>query len=162
FDRMAELAAEEAARPVAIGVPALEGAVVWPGSGHEETRPEAGKAPERVAAAPIDGEPAAYPDGLPRADPTRASSQARCAVGRLGMLGGGAASPDQSGEFLHRAARADATAFALEEARERDAHTGGVVEGLLRGALDTGAATRRAAVAGCDLTAGLAASVTEL
>jgi sugar diacid utilization regulator len=78
------------------------------------------------------------------------------------MLAQGTAAPDDSGEFLHLAATAAATAYALEEARERDSHSGGVVEGVLRGALDSRAAVRRAGAARCDLSAGLAASVTEL
>jgi hypothetical protein len=117
------------------------------------------KALELFAAARIDDEPAAFPEGLDLVVPVVYSGQV---IGAVGMLGGGSAAPDESGEFLHLAATAAATAFALEEARERDAHTGGVVEGVRRGALDTSAATRRAAVAGCDLTGGLAASVTEL
>ncbi len=159
FDRMAELAAEEAGRPVAIVVPALEVAVLWPGSGHAKSRPQALEALESFAAARVQDEPATFPEGLDLVVPIVYSGQV---IGAVGMLGGGPAAPDESGEFLHLAATAAATAFALEEARERDAHTGGVVEGVLRGALGTLAVTRRAALTGCDLTGGLAASVTEL
>ena len=154
FDRMAELAAEEAERPVAIVVPALAVAVVWPGGDAE-----AMKALERFAAARVADEPAVFPDGLDLVVPVVYSGQV---IGAVGMLGGDSAAPDDSGEFLHLAATAAATAFALEEARERDSHTGGVVEGVLRGTLDTRVAARRAAAAGCDLAAGLSATVTEL
>jgi hypothetical protein len=154
FDRMAELAAEEAERPVAIVVPALGVAVVWPGG-----QSEALISLERFAAARVDDQPAEFPEGLDLVVPVVYSGQV---IGAVGMLAEGSPAPDDSGEFLHLAATAAATAFALEEARERDSHTGGVVEGILKGALDTRAAARRAAAAGCDLGAGLAASVTEL
>jgi sugar diacid utilization regulator len=158
FDRMAELAAEEAERPVAIVVPSLGVAVVWPGSGGVQ-RPDALKALELFAAARVEDKPAAFPEGLDLVVPVVYSGRV---IGAVGMLGAAAAAPDDSGEFLHLAATAAATAFALEEARERDSHTGGAVEGVLHGALDTRAAMRRAAAAGCDLAGGLAASVTEL
>jgi DNA-binding PucR family transcriptional regulator len=154
FDRMAELAAEEASRPVAIVVPALDVAVIWPGG-----RPEGLVALERFAAERVDDRPAPFPEGLDLVVPIVYSGQV---IGAVGMLAQDVPAPDDSGEFLHLAATAAATAFALEEAREREAHTGGVVEGLLQGTIDARAAARRAAAAGCDLAAGLAASVTEL
>jgi sugar diacid utilization regulator len=154
FDRMAELAADEAERAVAIVVPSLDVAVVWPGG-----ESDALKALKQFAAARVEDEPATFPEGLDLVVPVVYSGRV---IGAVGMLNGGAAAPDDSGEFLHLAATATATAFALEEARERESHTGGVVEGVLRGALDARAAARRAAAAGCDLAGGLAATVTEL
>ena len=155
FDRVAELAAEEAERPVAIVVPALEVAVVWPGA----PRTDGLTALERFAAERVEDRPASFPEGLDLVVPIVYSGQV---IGAVGMLAQGGQAPDDSGEFLHLAATAAATAFALEEAREREAHTGGVVEGLLRGAIDARAAARRAAAAGTELGAGLAATVTEL
>ena len=59
FDRMAELAAEEAGRPVAIVVPALEVAVVWPGR-----RPDGLEELLSFSAARVAGEAASFPAGV--------------------------------------------------------------------------------------------------
>ena len=154
FDRMAELAANEAGRPVAIVVPALGVAVVWPGQ-----RPDALESLERFASARVAGEHADFPGGVDLLVPIAFVDDV---VGSVAMLEGDESAPPEAGEFLHLAATAAATALALEEAREREAHTGGLVEGLLRGSLDSRAAARRAAAGGCDLSGGLAAAVTEL
>jgi PucR C-terminal helix-turn-helix domain/GGDEF-like domain len=154
FERMAELAAEEARRPVAIVVPALEVAVVWPGP-RTDALDELG----RFAAARVEGNSAEFPAGVDLLVPIAFGDEI---VGSVAMLAGPQSAPPEAGEFLHLAATAAATAFALEEAREREARPGGLVEGVLRGALEARAAVRRAATAGCDLSAGLAAAVTEL
>jgi hypothetical protein len=154
FDRMAELAAEEATRPVAICVPALEVAIAWPGVPPDEL-----DALARFAAARVNGEPAEIPAGVDLLVPVTFGD---AIVGSVAMLTGSTSAPPEAGEFLHLAATATATAFALEEARERDAHSGGVVEGVLRGALEVPAAIRRAGAEGCDLSDGLAACATEL
>jgi sugar diacid utilization regulator len=154
FDRMAELAAEEAERPVAIVVPALGVAVVWPGQ-----RPDALDALERFAKARVDGEAAGFPAGVDLLVPVMYRDEI---VGSVAMLSGGPSAPPEAGEFLHLAATAAATAVALEEARERDSVPDGLVAGVLHGAIDARAAARRAAAAGCDISSGLAASVTEL
>jgi PucR C-terminal helix-turn-helix domain/GGDEF-like domain len=154
FDRMAELAAEEASRPVAIVVPALETALVWPG-GHAAELGELC----RFAAARVRGEPAEIPAGVDLLVPIAFGDEI---IGSVAMLAGTASAPAEAGEFLHLAATAAATAFALEEARERETHSAGVVEGVLRGALDVPAAVRRAAADGCDLSAGLAVCATEV
>jgi hypothetical protein len=83
-------------------------------------------------------------------------------VGSVAMLSGAPNAPPEAGEFLHLAATAAATGFALEEARVRDSAPDGLVAGVLHGGLDVRAAARRAAAAGCDISSGLAASVTEL
>ena len=154
FDRMAELAAEEVQRPIGIVLPALDVAVVWPG-GHEAELAALRLLTEaRVAAqrAPIPQEvelvvPISFGDRL---------------VGAVGMLSGDTDVEPDAGEFLHLAATSSATALALEEARERDAAQlqGGVIAQLVSGALEPDAAARRAAAEGCDLSAGLVASVT--
>src|SRR3954452_16860212 len=64
FDRMAELAADEAERPVAIVVPALGVSVVWPGMGQAGEEAAALGELQRFAAARIEGKQAAFPDGL--------------------------------------------------------------------------------------------------
>jgi hypothetical protein len=154
FDRMAELAAEEAGRPVAIVVPALDVRVMWPGQ-----RPDGLADLESFSVARVAGQAASFPAGVDLLVPITYGDEI---VGSVAMLAGGPSAPAEAGEFLHLAATAAATAFALEEAREREAHTDGVVEGVLRETLDVRAAARRAAAAGCDLSAGLAATVTEL
>ena len=154
FDRMAELAAEEAERPVAIVVPALDVAVVWPGQ-----RPDALDSLEHFAGERVEGRPAEFPAGIDLLVPIAFGDEI---VGSVAMLSGAERAPPEAGEFLHLAATAAATAFALEEARERDSRPSGVVEAVLRGALYTQAAARRAAAAGCDLSGGLAAAVTEI
>jgi hypothetical protein len=154
FDRMAELAAEEAQRPVAIVVPALAVAVVWP-----DQRPDSLAALEGFAAARVDGRQAEFPDGVDLLVPVVFGDEI---VGGVAMLCGPESAPPEAGEFLHLAATATATAFALEEARERDSRPQGVIEAVLRGALDPRTAARRAASAGCDLSGGLSAVVCEL
>ena len=154
FDRMAELAGEEATRPVAICVPALEVAIVWPGGHAEEL-----DALSSFAAARVDGQPAEIPAGVDLLVPVTLGDDI---VGSVAMLSGPDSAPPEAGEFLHLAATATATAVALEEARERETHAGGLVEGVLSGALETPAALRRAAAEGCDLSRGLSASATEV
>jgi len=154
FDRMAELAAEQAQRPVAIVVPALDVAVVWPGQ-----RPEALGELERFAEARVEGRQAEFPDGVDLLVPVVFGDEI---VGSVAMLSGPQSAPQEAGEFLHLAATAAATAFALEDARERESRPGGLIEAVLRGALEARAAARRAAAAGCDLSGGLSAAVCEL
>src|SRR5919108_3453291 len=64
FDRMAELAAEEAERQVAIVVPALGVSVVWPGTAGPGAEPAALKALEQFSAARVEDEPAPFSQGL--------------------------------------------------------------------------------------------------
>src|SRR5687768_14816819 len=159
FDRMAELAAEEAQRPVVIVVPALGVAAVWPGVGHSGEQTEALVELQRFALTRVEGRSAPFPVGVDLLVPIAYGDEI---IGSVAMLSGDPVSPPEAGEFLHLAATAAATAFALEEARERDADVDGVVEGVLRETLEPQGANRRAAAAGCDLSAGLSASVTEL
>jgi hypothetical protein len=154
FDRMAELAAEEARRPVAIVVPALDVAVAWPGM-----PPDALGELERFAHARVEGRRAEFPDGVDLLVPVVCAD---AIVGSVAMLCGARSAPQEAGEFLHLAATAAATAFALEEARERESRPGGLIEAVMRGALEPRAAARRAATAGCDLSGGFATAVCEL
>ena len=125
FDRMAELAASEAQRPVAIVVPALDVAVVWPGQ-----RPDALGAVERFAEARVENRQAEFPDGVDLLVPVVFGDTV---VGSVAMLCGPESAPTEAGEFLHLAATATATAIALEEARERESRPGGLIEAVLRG-----------------------------
>jgi hypothetical protein len=167
FDRMAELAAEELGRAVAIVVPALEVAVVWPGperparsgSGPERPGPARLDALERFTAARVEGRPVEIPDGAELIVPITFGEEL---VGSVAMLDGGAVATPEASEFLHLAATASATAYALEEARERESTSGRMVADLLTARIDPGAAVRRAAAAGCDLREGVVASATEV
>jgi PucR family transcriptional regulator, purine catabolism regulatory protein len=153
FDRMAELAAEELGRPVAIVVPALEVALVWPGHGNSLDELE------RFTAARIERRPVEIPEGAELIVPIMFGQEI---VGIVALLEGGSEAPPEASEFLHLAATASATAYALEEARERDTRPGRLVADLLAGSVEPGAAVRRASAAGCDLRAGVVASATEL
>jgi PucR C-terminal helix-turn-helix domain len=154
FDRMAELAAEEATRPVAIVVPALDVALVWPGDHRVEVEALAG-----FAAARADGHSAEIPAGIDLLVPIAFGEEI---VGSVAMLTGPETAPAEAGEFLHLAATAAATAFALEEARDREGRAGGIIEGVMGGTLEGPAALRRAAAQGCDFTGGVAATATEV
>jgi hypothetical protein len=157
FDRMAELAAEELGRAVAIVVPALEVTVVWPGP--ERAGPARLDALERFTAARVAGQPVEIPDGAELIVPITFGEEL---VGSVAMLDGGAEATPEASEFLHLAATASATAYALEEARERESTSGRVVADLLTGRIDPPAALRRAAARGCDLHEGVVASATDV
>jgi hypothetical protein len=128
--------------------------VVWPG-GHAAALGALG----RFSAARADGDPAEIPPGVDLLVPITFGNEI---VGSVAMLAGNATAPPEAGEFLHLAATAAATAFALEEARKRETHAGGLIEGVLRETLDVPAAVRRAGAEGCDLSAGLVACATEV
>src|ERR671930_165875 len=104
FDRMDELAADEAQRPVAIVVPALDVAVVWPGH-----HPDALTGLERFAEARVEGRRAGFPDGVDLLVPVVCGDEI---VGSVAMLCRPQSAPSEAGEFLHLAATAAATSFA--------------------------------------------------
>jgi hypothetical protein len=164
FDRIAELAAEEVGRPVAIVVPTLEVAVVWPGA-DRATRSR--KAPgltgldvlERFTAARIAGGPVEIPEGIDLVVPITFGEEL---VGSVAMLDGRSDVAPEASEFLHLAATASATAYALEDARVRDSGPTRLLADLLAGRIEAGVALRRAALAGCDLRDGVVACATEL
>jgi PucR family transcriptional regulator, purine catabolism regulatory protein len=156
FDRMAELAAEQAARPVAIVVPALEVAVLWPGASSGELQQV-----ERFTAARVGGKRAEIPSEVDLLVPVTYGDEL---IGSVAMLGGAAPAAPEASEFLHLAATTSATAYALEEARDREAASRDrvVLGDLLAGRIDGRVAARRASAAGCDLSAGLVVSATEI
>ena len=154
FERMAELAAEEAGRPIAIVIPSLELAVLWPG-GHDGEL----AALERFAAARAASEAVAIPPAFELIVPVTFGEDL---VGSVAMLAGAEPAPAEATEFLHLAATASATAVALEEARERDSDPGRLISDLLADRIDPASASRRAAVARFDPGQGLVASATEL
>jgi sugar diacid utilization regulator len=155
FDRMAELASEEIGRPVAIVLPALDVSLAWP-EGHDnalaaltaftETRVSGGKAP--------------IPESIDLVVPVSFSDSL---VGGVGMLTGSGEPESDASDFLHLAAMAAATAFALEEARVRDqsAQAGAVLPRLAEGNASTEEVLRAARAAGFDPAAGLVVLVTD-
>jgi sugar diacid utilization regulator len=156
IDRMAELAAEEVGRPIGIVVPELDVAVVWP-DGHDEEL----AALRRLTEARVAAQRAAIPTEVELVVPI---SYADRLVGAVGMLAGASVVEAEASEFLHLAATSSATALALEKASEREtaqAH-GGVLAELVSGVVEPGAAARRVAAQGCDLSSGLFAAVTDV
>jgi hypothetical protein len=155
FDRMAELAAEEIGRPVAIVVPALDVSLVWP-AGHE---PALGALAECTQAR-VAGTGAPIPESIDLLVPV---SFADALVGGVGMVAAAGPVESDASEFLHLAATAAATAFALEDARERSqaAEPGGVLSALADGRGSTEAALRAARAAGFDPAGGLVVLVTD-
>jgi hypothetical protein len=128
FDRMAELAAEEVGSPVGIVLPSMRVAVMWPGGNGGEL---AGL--QDLASARAAGRAAPIPDGIELVVPITVGDEL---VGAVGMLGEDSGPQTGASEFLHLAATSAATAYALEEARERDAAEtpGGVFARLRAGA----------------------------
>jgi sugar diacid utilization regulator len=156
FERMAELASEEIGRPVAIVVPALEVSLVWPGA-HETAL--AGL--NRFTGARVSGGRATIPESVELVVPVSFSEDL---VGSVGMLAASGEPESDASEFLHLAAMAAATAFALEEARERDQvkQAGGVLARLADGSTSTDEALRAARRAGFDPAGGLVVLVTDV
>jgi hypothetical protein len=155
FDRMAELAAEEIGRPVAIVVPALDVSLVWP-EGHDEAL----AALTRFTEARLAGASEPIPEAIDLLVPV---SFADALVGGVGMVAAQGPVESDASEFLHLAAMATATALALEEAREchQAAETGGVLARLADGRGSTDEALRAARAAGFDPAAGLVVLVTD-
>src|SRR4051812_46872140 len=149
---VARLASQAAGAPVAIVVPRLEAAAVWPdGTDAEELR--------AYVTDRLRDRPANVPDGVAAEVPIVSGDEQ---VGAVLMLGEG--NPDAA-EFLHLAAVASLTEVAVEEAREE-------VEQNLRGSfleelrgrtdLDPHEIVRRAARLGCDLSRGVVVLCAEL
>ena len=155
FDRMAELAAEEIGRPVGIVVPALDVSLAWP-----EGNDSALGALARFIEARVAGGRKAIPQAVDLVVPVNFADDL---VGGVGMLAGDAEPEADASEFLHLAAMAAATAFALEEARERNqaALAGGVLAGLAAGSISADEALRAARAAGFDPEGGLVVLVTD-
>ncbi|MGH2979605.1 MAG: hypothetical protein ACRDLQ_08205, partial [Solirubrobacterales bacterium] len=155
FDRMAELASEEIGRPVAIAVPALDVSLAWP-DGHEAAL----HALASFTEARVSGSRARIPESIDLVVPVSFSDTL---VGGVGMLAAEGEPASDASEFLHLAAMAAATAFALEEARERDqvAQAGGVLARLGDGSASPEEALRAARAVGFDPAGGLAVLVTD-
>ena len=155
FDRMAELASEEVGRPVAIVVPALDVCLVWP-----EAHGTALDGLARFTEARVSGSRATIPEAVELVVPVSFSDDL---VGSVGMLAANGEPESDASEFLHLAAMAAATAFALEEARERDQirQAGGVLARLADGSASTEEALRAARSAGFDPAGGLVVLVTD-
>ena len=103
----------------------------------------AGRGWPRFTEARVSGGRAAIPESIDLVVPVSFSDNL---VGGVGMVAGGGEPESDASEFLHLAAMAAATAFALEEARERDqvAQAGGVLSRLADGSGSTEEALRAA------------------
>jgi hypothetical protein len=157
FDRMAELASDEIGRPVGIVVPALGVSLAWP-----EGNDAALEALTGFTEARVSGRRASIPEWVDLVVPVTFSDNLVGGVGMLQAAGNPELEAD-AGEFLHLAAMAAATAFALEDARERDraGPVGGVLARLAAGDATTEEALRAARAAGFDTAGGLVVMVTE-
>jgi hypothetical protein len=157
FDRMAELASDEIGRPVGIVVPALGVSLAWP-----EGNDAALEALTGFTEARVSGRRASIPECVDLVVPVTFSDNLVGGVGMLQAAGNPELEAD-AGEFLHLAAMAAATAFALEDARERDraGPVGGVLARLAAGDATTEEALRAARAAGFDTAGGLVVMVTE-
>ena len=156
LERVAELAAVEVGRPVAIVVPDLGISVVWPAAS-----PDARAALVRYATEGAEGGHASIPESVELAVPVTYRSRL---VGTVGMLEGDGEFPNEASEFLHLAATASATAVALEQAREREeaSPAEGLFEGLLSGSLEPEQGARVAIERCPDLAGGFAVVATAI
>jgi PucR family transcriptional regulator, purine catabolism regulatory protein len=154
LERVAELAAVEVGRPVAIVLPELETSVVWPAAS-----PAARAALEHYAANGVDGAKGSIPESVELVVPVTFGSRL---VGMVGMLEGEGDFPQEASEFLHLAATASATAVALEQAREREeaAPEVALFEGVVQGTLEPDRAATIAIERCPDLSGGFAVVAT--
>jgi sugar diacid utilization regulator len=165
--RVAALAAEAAAAPVAVVVPRLGAAVVAPTAGDAALR-----ALRRYVADRVRDRPARVPAGVAAEVPIAAGDELVGAVLLLdatataAAAAAGAAGPaPEAAEFLHVAALAALTEVAVQEARvEVEENVRGSLLEDLRARPDLAAAdlVRRAARLGCDLSQGAVALCAEL
>jgi sugar diacid utilization regulator len=156
--RVAALAAEAAAAPVAIVVPRLGAAVLAP-DGDETAVPVL----RRYVGDRVRDRPARVPAGVAAEVPIAAGDEPVGAVILLGGAGGGPA--PEAAEFLHVAALAALTEVAVQEARVEVEENvrGSLLEDLrARPGLEPGDLVRRAARLGCDLSLGAVALCAEL
>jgi PucR family transcriptional regulator, purine catabolism regulatory protein len=158
--RVAALAAEAAAAPVAIVVPRLGVAAVAPGAADETLA-----ALRRYVAERVKDRPAQVPATVAAEVPITSGDDVVGAVVLLAGERSGAEPPADAGEFLHLAAVASLTELAVVEAKEE-------VEENLRGSfledlrsrpdLEPREIVRRAARLGCDLSRGAVVLCAEL
>lgn len=126
YERMAELAASEVGSPVAIVIPEHGVSVMWPDAPHLAPLDEL----ERFLAVRATGRADSIPEFVDLLVPITFAHEFQ---GGVAMLKNGSAAAADSGEFLHLAAMASATALALEQARELESASqqGGPIEQLL-------------------------------
>ena len=164
--RVAALAAEAAAAPVAVVVPRLGAAVVAPGGGDHAL-----PALRRYVADRVRDRPARVPAGVAAEVPIAAGDELVGAVLLLDATATAAAASRAAGpapeaaEFLHVAALAALTEVAVQEARVEVEENvrGSLLEDLrARPGLEAADLVRRAARLGCDLSQGAVALCAEL
>jgi len=149
YERMAELAASEIGKTVAIVIPDANVMAAWPEAGSDAPLREV----EAFIAGRGNGETIPIPSSVDLLVPVTFEREFQ---GGVALLSDGEAVADESGEFLHLAAMASATALAFEQARELEATQpeGGLTEELICGRIDGSGAARWALARGLDLTAG--------
>jgi hypothetical protein len=156
FERMAELAADEIGRPVAIVIPEREIAVLWPDLPNLAPLDElvgfvADRACDRAGQ---------IPSFVGLLVPVTFEHEFQ---GGVAMLSSAAEAPEDAGEFLHLAAMAASTALALEQARELESAQSrdGPIEELIAGRIDGREAAARVAERGCELEDGFCGVVAD-
>jgi sugar diacid utilization regulator len=156
-ERVAELAAAEIGRPVAIVAPARGIAAVAPRSAGRAALLEL----EAYEVARLDGRLAEVPASIDLVAPISSGGDA---IGSVAMLAADGAAARDAAEFLHMAALATVTVLALDEAREQAAAQlgAGLIEQLRHGEVEASDVVRRAARLGCDLVRGAVVLVTEV
>jgi hypothetical protein len=156
---VARLASQAAGAPVAVVVPQLDAAAVWPEG--TDTEPLRAYVADRVRDR-AGREPVAVPDGVAAEVPIVSGDDP---VGAVLMLKSPTPPNPEASEFLHLAAVASLTDVALEEAREEVEQNlrGSFLEELrARDDLEPRDVVRRAARLGCDLSRGAVVLCAEL
>jgi sugar diacid utilization regulator len=160
LQRVAELAAEAAGGGVAIVVPRIGGIAVAPKASAAAAEVTALK---RYVGDRLKDRPSKVPDAVVTEVPITAGDELLGVVVLLGE--DGAEHAPEAAEFLHLAALASLTEFAVEEAREEVERNlrGSLLEDLRgRGDIDSDDVIRRAHRLGCDIAAGAVVLCAEL
>jgi sugar diacid utilization regulator len=160
LQRVAELAAEAASGGVAIIVPRIGGVAVAPKASAAAAEVTALK---RYVGDRLKDRPSKVPDAIVTEVPITAGDEL---LGVVVLLGADSGEPaPEAAEFLHLAALASLTEFAVEEAREEVERNlrGSLLEDLRgRGEFDPDDIVRRAQRLGCDISAGAVVLCAEL
>ena len=155
FERMAELAAEEAGRGVAIVVPLIDVAVLWPGGQTTSST--------RSSVSPLRADGAKRSRSRPAFELIVPVTFGEKLVGSVAMLAGDGPAPAEASEFLHLAATARRPRSRSRRRASVDADPGGLISDVLA---ERALEARRPRAGGrvrCDPTwRGLAASATEM
>jgi sugar diacid utilization regulator len=157
IERIAQLAADQLGRAIAIVAPSESLAVVWPPTASRDPLPSL----RRYLSASLNGRAANTPSGVELVVPVNSGHDI---VGVVAMLSAEGPSPAEAKEFLHLAALTTVTALALEQARDHEEGLfgGGLIERLRSEDMDGDEIARRAGRLGCELAGGAVVVVTEV